>query len=394
MNRRNMLAALLAAMFVAAMGAHAAQAQSNVLPMTVKPGPYGYTNGGFTFALICTPGTSTCQAITVNLVDTGSFGLRIFAQTKQIYLPPEFNAAGGKIAECTLFTSFSAWGGIKQADVYMAGEPPARNVPIQVIASGGLPVPASCSATGPMLTSPQQAGFKGLLGVGVFAQDCGPSCAPGGSGNPGWYYSCSGGSCTQSAAGIKKQVTNPVAMLPQDNQGVLVQLPAIGSGGAPTVSGSLIFGINSESNNQLGSTKVFNTDGFGEINTNFNNGWVAGFFDTGSNGLFFNDPSIPMCADGSGWFCPTLPVTLSAINASKPTFVPSKTNYFTVDNATDLFLSSNAAYNDLAAPLGTGTSGFDWGLPFFFGRSVYVGIYQMNAAPAGPMPFFAFRAGG
>lgn len=392
MSRRNMLAALLAVMLVAAVGVNAAQAQFNVLPLTVKPGPYNsYLNGGFTYLLICAPGTFSCQTVKANLVDTGSFGLRVFAQAKQIYLPPVTNAGGGNVAECTPFASFSAWGGVKYADIYMAGEPPARSVPIQVIGSPGLAVPASCSATGPLITSPSQIGFNGLLGVGVFAQDCGPSCTPGGGGNPGWYYSCFGSSCTQSTAAMNEQVTNPVAMMPQDNQGVLVQLPAISSGGLPKVSGSLILGINSESNNGLGGTKVLDTDGFGEVKTNFNNQWIPGFFDTGSNGLFFDDPSIPLCANGtggSGWYCPTLPMVLAAINASSPSFVPSKISGFTVDNATLLFQSFNSGYNDLAAPLGSAQ--FDWGLPFFFGRSVYVGIYQPNVQ----VPFFAFHLGG
>ena len=384
----NAFLTLAAAIAAVAIGTSAALAQSNVMSMTTKLGPYGYTNGAFTHLMICTPGSTTsCQGVTVNLVDTGSFGLRIFAQAKKIYLPPEFNKSGGKVAECAPFASFSSWGGIKQADVYMAGEPPARNVPIQIIASGALPPPSSCTATGPMLTSPQQVGFNGLLGVGLFSQDCGGGCTPTSTSNPGWYYSCSGGVCSQSAAGLGLQVTNPVSMLPQDNQGVLVEMPSIGSGGAPTASGSLILGINSQANNMLGSNaSVLTADGSGEINTFFNNQWIPGFFDTGSNGLFFNDSSIPMCATNLGWYCPTIPITFSAMNAPASNFTPSKTSFFTVDNADLLFLSGNAAYNDLAAPL-PGITAFDWGLPFFYGRNVWIGIYQ----PGVTLPFVAFQ---
>ena len=44
-----------------------------------------------------------------------------------------------------------------------------------------------------------------------------------------------------------------------DNNGVILQLPAVQSA-ATTVSGSLIFGIGTESNNALGSVNVFGLD--------------------------------------------------------------------------------------------------------------------------------------
>ena len=45
-------------------------------------------------------------------------------------------------------------------------------------------------------------------------------------------------------------------------------------------------------------------------------------------------------------------------------------------NADTLFASGNAAFNDLGGDGGTGPSNdaLDFGLPFFFGKSVYVGM--------------------
>jgi hypothetical protein len=46
---------------------------------------------------------------------------------------------------------------------------------------------------------------------------------------------------------------------------------------------------------------------------------------------------------------------------------------FMIGNADSLFNTSNSAFAELGgtAPVG---SGFDWGLPFFFGKTIYVGL--------------------
>jgi len=62
---------------------------------------------------------------------------------------------------------------------------------------------------------------------------------------------------------------------------------------------------------------------------------------------------------------------------------PSGSISFYIGNATNLFNSNNAS-NSVFAELG-GTSpqgsGFDWGLPFFFGRPVFVGIEGTGSGP-------------
>jgi Protein of unknown function (DUF3443) len=49
-------------------------------------------------------------------------------------------------------------------------------------------------------------------------------------------------------------------------------------------------------------------------------------------------------------------------------------------------LTGNAAFNDLGGP-NPGT--FDWGMPFFFGRNVFVAI-DGRQTPAGPAPYWAY----
>ncbi len=52
---------------------------------------------------------------------------------------------------------------------------------------------------------------------------------------------------------------------------------------------------------------------------------------------------------------------------------PSGTVPFQVGNFDGLIKSSNNVFSDLGGDIG-GIGGFDWGLPFFFGRSVYMGF--------------------
>jgi hypothetical protein len=63
---------------------------------------------------------------------------------------------------------------------------------------------------------------------------------------------------------------------------------------------------------------------------------------------------------------------------------------FAVANADQIFNANPSfnAFNDLAVPSGDGTT-FAWGLPFFYGRTVFTAIEGRNT-PAGMGPYFAF----
>ena len=60
---------------------------------------------------------------------------------------------------------------------------------------------------------------------------------------------------------------------------------------------------------------------------------------------------------------------------------------FDVANAVALFNNADAfAYHNLAGP---GPNMFDWGLPFFYGRRVFIAI-EGQTTPAGPGPYIAY----
>ena len=62
---------------------------------------------------------------------------------------------------------------------------------------------------------------------------------------------------------------------------------------------------------------------------------------------------------------------------------------FSVDNATALFAgANNIVLPTLSGPMSDASS-FDWGLPFFYGRRVFIGIDGQSSA-LGTGPYFAF----
>lgn len=395
---------------------------SNVLAITVDGGPTAqqaggslYSNAAFATATVCAPGsTSNCVTVDHLLVDTGSYGLRVLQSAVSSLGLPAVDAANGSAAyDCVAFVDGSyLWGPVQQADVTLGGET-ASKLPIQVISSSNSGIPSSCS-NGSQTNDNTQAllGSNGILGVGLEPTDCyfdgGSVCDPNsGLTNPPSpaYYTCSGSSCSPAFISQASQVTNPVVQFPSDNNGVIVELPSV-SGSAATVTGSLIFGIGTETNNQLASSATVFTLSCDAFTTKFegntygvtNASTCAGpesFLDSGSNGLYFpNATNLPTCptnsvvGDISGFYCPTSTENYSATNVGANS--ASKTTSFSVANAENLFTgsttSSDAALSDLAGPNPSGV-GFDWGLPFFYGVNVYNAIDGQSlpsGLPAGP----------
>jgi hypothetical protein len=317
-------------------------------------------------------------------LDTGSSGLRIFKQALTVSLTQIISRVSGSVAECAQFGSFSEWGSVQSADVTLGNET-AKNVPIQVIDSTFGTVPSTC---GNPDATPSAAGFTGILGVGVLVQDCGSACES--QANNGIYYSCSGTTCNGTIVLLASQVQNPVALLPNpDNNGVIVELPTVLSAGSQSVNGILVLGIGTKANNVPSGVTAYNTDGFGEIITSLG-GTFSGIIDSGSNGLFFTPPStglLPDCpSPDSGWFCPSSITTLTAKNEGA-SGSPSNDVFFQIGNFISLISSSHNVFSNIGGPAPPGL--FDWGLPFYFGRNIYVGI-EGKASSIGFGPYFAY----
>ena len=358
----------------------------NIIPVTVNGSlcsSGSYPNKLCVSVTVCTPGTGTCQTITDILLDTGSYGLRVFKQALSVPLN-QVTVASGNLAECVQFVDGTAdWGPVQNADVVLGGEP-AVTVPIQVVDATFSKVPAGC---GTPEASPAVAGFNGILGVGLFTEDCGAGCVSA-AGN-GVYFACAGTTCSGTAVPLASQVQNPVAGLPVDNNGVLVQLPAVPLGGTTSNNGQLVLGIGTQTNNIPSGVMAFPASTTGDFTTVFNGTTLNNsFIDSGSNAFFFTDAALQACAaPNSTWFCPPTTQNLSA-TTSGAAGSPSVTVPFQIGNALALFGSGNSAFVELGGSL-SGVSGFDWGLPFFYGRNVFVGI-QGKSTSLGTGPFWAY----
>lgn len=364
---------------------------SNVQALTVNSGPAGnYANGAFTSVTVCTPGTATCQTIDGVLVDTGSSGLRLLASALTVPLTQQKAADGNPVVECLPFVSGVTWGPVQTADIQMSGEK-ASSVAVQVISNTAFTIPSACSNQGTSEDTQAALGANGILGVGVFAQDCGGACIATGASNPGLYYECPASGCTVVGESLAQQVANPVALFSADNNGVIIELPAV-TGPEATLSGSLIFGIGTQSNNALGNAKVYTVDDFGNFITSYKNtAYNQSFIDSGSNGLYFLNAGIagiPVCSDANFFYCPTSTDNLSATTQGS-NGVTSSTVNFSVANADTLFNSnpSDTVFQQLAGP--NSLAGFDWGLPFFYGRNVFTAI-EGRSTPGGTGPYWAY----
>jgi hypothetical protein len=182
-------------------------------------------------------------------------------------------------------------------------------------------------------------------------------------------------------------------MLSSDNNGVVITMPAVAATGSTPVSGSLILGIGTQSNNALGSATVYEIDStLGTLTTTFNGQSYAGsFLDSGSNALYFADRSITQCTgNNSGFYCPSSTAQLTASNQG--TNGTSGTISFSVADANTIF--GNPAFTASGGLAGTAISvgsspSFDWGLPFFFGRTVFTSIEGKSSGGVSG-PYFAY----
>ena len=403
-------------------------AASNVTPVVIGSGPggaIGKMNVPFVSVTLCRPGTEICQTIDHILVDTGSYGLRVIAPdilSPELALPAVTGATGKPVGECAqLFNGF-LWGSVRRADVKIAGET-AASLPIQLVSDVNAAfkdIPIGCANRGSNAGTLAKLGANGILGIGLFKEDCGAECAKRVIADI--YFECTEASCKGTVLPLVNQVSNPVAAFATNNNGVVLVMPAVAAGGVASLVGSLIFGIDTQPNNTITSATVYPANESGNFTTVYKGKSLpSSFLDSGANGLFFFDPAIQMCSVSVNFFCPAAPLELSAVNASFNGAASGKVN-FTIDSKQlldgsirasslggtigrnlnnkdfDWLITENDSALDVAvraANVGgnpqrlTRSTAFVWGMPFFFGRTVYMALDGSNTRH-GPGPYWAY----
>ena len=354
---------------------------ANVLPIAI--GGSGLctkvVNQACVSVTICVPGSSQCQIVSDILLDTASIGLRVFRSVLTVDLSAQIerDSQGNAIGECVIFGTGADWGPVATAGVILADEPQVIT-PIHLIDARFAGQSAAVNPCGqPVDETPANAGLNGVLGIDAFLSDSGL----------GLYFSCQGQTCGPISQ-PPKFVQNPVAALAGDNNGYVIHFPAVGSNGAATLTGTLKFGVGTQPNNMPPSVSVYTRDAANRtIATTYKGTTYAGFLDTGSTFLFFPDATIPVCTRIMGAFCPPGPLNLSAVN--RGVNQTSGVVDFQVTNAETLANTGHAAFDNIGGP-GIGIiNAFDWGLPFFLGRTVYTGIAGRQS-PLGDGPYWAY----
>ena len=341
------------------------------------------------------------QTIDHVLVDTGSNGLRLLASGAaggQFDLPlsAKIQDDGNPLFECAPFVSGYLWGAVDYADMLTIADgtgEQATHMLMQVVGQPGEPAtPPGCSDSGVDISTLQALGANGILGVGPFPMDCGGACFD--SFNlTNMYFSCGSTGCSQTVAFF--QVANPITLFVPDNQGVILQLPTVPPPGTTTLTGTAIFGINSQSNNNLGTAQIFTTDPNGYITVNYlGTDYPGTVIDSGSNAMFFLNSTtlghqMPTCS-GSHWYCPSSTQMFTAKNEG--TNGVNGNVSFSIDNANSLFQHSDfSVLPTLGAEWPLSPLVFDWGLPFFYGRPVYTAIEGTLIPGTSDFgPFFAY----
>jgi hypothetical protein len=410
-------------------------AVNNTANVVSNFGPNGSTNGIvdgiFTNVTVCQHGTTTCVTVDNVLVDTGSIGLRLVQGVLGSVTLSQILNNGSPLLECIQYgdTSFS-WGPMVLADVQIAGEQ-ASNIPIQLLGATNDAVPQSCLAMTPTGVpnggnedTLATLGANGILGIagnngtgdgeGIF--DCGNFCTTNLSGNP--YYTCPNTNCSPTLVTTGVQAANVVAAFSStDKNGFVITFPSVPPTGATTLSGTINFGIGTKTDNALSSNvTVYALDPCGDLPSLTFNGInytdtscsgtgnsFGGFLDTGSNALFILDANtlssfgILDCSNSSSLYCVSAGGTAALPSISVlGNGAGSGTILLNIADANRLFTTNNAVFNDLGGDSVTINPGpltdfFDFGAPFFFGHTVYVGIGG-EAMPTGVLASTGFVA--
>jgi len=318
----------------------------------------GAVNSPSVTLTICVPSSSTCEDVPNILLDYGSTGLRLSHTLSISGELPQEQVSGQGLFECYQFVSGYNFGPVVTAQISLGTTQLSQPVPVQ-ISNSSLQAPSSCTQGGTVSSAPFQPYYNGILGVLFPRYDY----------LSGIYYEGNGYSpVNMTSSNEYLEVQNPVYLLASNNNGVLLSgLPAVStSDGAFTVTGTLTFGIPSGNYTTLetnSSTTTNTCESYGSLCATYNNtSGLTALFDTGSNGFFIDNSSLPQCTGNlSGFFCGNASNQSATLTgATGPS--GSYTLNFSIVSAQTLLATGN---NDFSTLGGNAPGAFDAGFPAF-----------------------------
>lgn len=384
-------------------------------PIVIDGGPAQVLNVAFITVTVCTPGTSTCQSIDHVILDTGSTGLRLMASVLggNLALPAETDGSGNPLRECYAYVTSYVWGSMVTADVSIAGQKQA-SLPVHLIGDAAAGAPAAqctsvadadfasfidlSTAASTLTDTVATFGANGILGVSsTGAQDCGIYCVAASAEPPSFlanfYYSCpTSTTCVPTTAALDSQASNPIALLNSGQvNGIAISFPAVADPGETTAGGTLTLGVSTNTGNTPPSTASFyGLDPYAMFSTQFNSTSYMGVVDSGTGLYLFTDSSITSCPVGSfvDLYCPASTLSLSAAFSEATDVVHARGTSGNVGFYIQSYANvsdSDFVAPDVGTPCGIYLNGtcytattatqslpyFIWGLPFYFGRTVY-----------------------
>lgn len=342
----------------------------------------GAINRLYTSVTLCVPGTTQCQTIDHIVIDTGSSGLRIFNSALTLTGLPAIKNAQGTLSTCQEFAASYMYGSLKQADIKMAGEV-AANQPIQIVGDTQFPsAPDSCSNGNPQIIGMG----NGVIGIDSASQQSNQGSMV--------YYQCANvnaGSCVEVLPTVSQQINNPISAFATDYNGVILKMNDTLLKGSNSVTGQMIFGIGTQANNTVSpAAQLFKLNSYAELSAKATTGtsYNRSFFDTGSPFIAYSDPASKIPVDQSGFFAPVSPTTQTLntniidINQKMISMAYLVTNQTALDTTQHVF-------DNLVESFAVFSATFDWGLSFFFGKTVYMTFDGQNSVN-GQGPWIAF----
>ncbi|WP_414444671.1 DUF3443 family protein [Burkholderia sp. 22PA0106] len=353
-----------------------------------------------TSVTLCSDAAGTnCQTIDDIIVDTGSVGLKIFDYALAdggASFTDERDANDNPLSTCAVYGSGYAWGRMKIVTLKMAGET-AQNLPIAVINGaatpaddatvdqGLLPVPTQCATRNGVQQRRKLRDSNGILGVGVPISDC-AGCAVSTT-----YYSCpSAGGCQPTFIPLNMQTTQPVASFATDNNGLIIRLPSIDKFSTAPVAGQMVFGIGTQPDNQPQGVTAFALNNSGRSVLNVNGSTNPVLVDSGTDSYVI---PAPVATNSQNRYVPPAPTNVAATFLSDGATGDGPSNQQAINinliDPTGAIAADAVVIDGIGSPPSSATGTLYLGLPFFLGRSLYLGLTgHQSSLGAGPLIAF------